>query len=177
MRFKGVNIVLLCLVLSSCGNDEKQTEKTPINWGREKSTQLHKEQAITDDIYIRAYIERHKDDYKFESTGSGLRYAIYEIKEGQRQIVKGDEVCLALDIKLLDGEIECYKTEENECRQIKVDQSDAESGLLEVLPLMKLGEKAKIILPYHLAHGLLGDRDKIPPLSVLLIDVQVVEIE
>jgi len=27
-------------------------------------------------------------------------------------------------------------------------------------------------LPSHLAHGLLGDLDKIPPQSILLIDVQ-----
>ena len=37
---------------------------------------------------------------------------------------------------------------------------------------MSIGDQAKLILPSHLAHGLLGDLDKIPPQSILLIDIQ-----
>jgi FKBP-type peptidyl-prolyl cis-trans isomerase len=42
---------------------------------------------------------------------------------------------------------------------------------------MKKGVHAKLILPSHLAHGLLGDRDKIPPQSILYIDLELVELK
>jgi FKBP-type peptidyl-prolyl cis-trans isomerase len=42
---------------------------------------------------------------------------------------------------------------------------------------MKKGDQAKLILPSYLAHGLLGDRQKIPPQSVLFIDLELVELK
>jgi peptidylprolyl isomerase len=58
-----------------------------------------------------------------------------------------------------------------------VDKSDKESGLNEAVKLLSIGDKAKLILPSHLAYGLLGDFDKIPPQSILLIDVQLNKIK
>jgi FKBP-type peptidyl-prolyl cis-trans isomerase len=43
---------------------------------------------------------------------------------------------------------------------------------------MRVGEKARLVMPSHLAHGLLGDMDnKIPPLSPLIIDIELIAIE
>jgi len=37
---------------------------------------------------------------------------------------------------------------------------------------MKPGDKSKVIIPSYLGHGLLGDSKRIPPQSILLIDVE-----
>jgi FKBP-type peptidyl-prolyl cis-trans isomerase len=42
---------------------------------------------------------------------------------------------------------------------------------------MRKGEKAKFILPSHLAHGLVGDLQKIPPLSILVLDVELIDLQ
>ena len=54
--------------------------------------------------------------------------------------------------------------------------SNEESGLHEALQLMKKNEKARLIVPSYLAHGLLGDSEQIPPQAILLIDVELLSI-
>lgn len=169
-------VISLTIVLLGCGEAEKPIEVKQTNWGSKKSSSMHKELALEEDIRIRAYLERHKE-YKFESTGSGLRYSIYKNGDQSIPVAEGDIVCLEIDIRMMEGDKECYRTEEDECRQIKIDKSDAETGLIEAVRNMHLGDEAKLIVPYHLAHGLLGDRDKILPLATLIMDVKVVEIE
>jgi FKBP-type peptidyl-prolyl cis-trans isomerase len=77
---------------------------------------------------------------------------------------------------LLDGTI-CYQTKEEEIERITIARSEKESGVHEALQLMRKGDKAKLILPSYLAHGLLGDRSKIPPQSILYIDLQLIELQ
>lgn len=167
---------LVMLIVLSCGEDVKPKEVKEPNWGSKKSSTMHKELALEEDIRIRAYMERH-NEFKFNSTGSGLRYSIYKDGDQEVPVEEGDLVCLSLEIRMMEGDKECYRTDQDECRQIKIDKSDAETGLIEAVRNLHLGDEAKLIVPYHLAHGLLGDRDKILPLATLLIDVKVVEIE
>ena len=101
---------------------------------------------------------------------------IYKDSAGNTNPKIGQEVWLDLTIKLLDGTT-CYTSEDSEDEVFIVDKSDKESGLNEIVKLLTVGDKAKIILPSHLAHGLLGDFDKIPPQSILLIDVQLNKIK
>ena len=42
--------------------------------------------------------------------------------------------------------------------------------------MMREGDKAKLIVPSHLAHGLVGDFDKIPPLTPIVVDIQLYKI-
>ena len=50
-----------------------------------------------------------------------------------------------------------------------------ESGLHEALKYLKVGDKAIIILPHFAAHGILGDMNKIPPLSTVVYDIEVLD--
>jgi FKBP-type peptidyl-prolyl cis-trans isomerase len=79
-------------------------------------------------------------------------------------------------VRLLDGKL-CYESDENFYEELKIDHNDRESGLNEALKLMKTGEKAKLILPNHLAHGLVGDLKSIPPLSILIVDLELHQIQ
>jgi FKBP-type peptidyl-prolyl cis-trans isomerase len=42
---------------------------------------------------------------------------------------------------------------------------------------MKVGDKAKLIIPSHLGHGITGNMDKIPPLSTLIVDIELISAE
>jgi FKBP-type peptidyl-prolyl cis-trans isomerase len=80
-----------------------------------------------------------------------------------------------LKINLLDGKI-CYKTDTLEVDQFLVDRSQVESGIQEGIKLMKEGEKAVFILPSNLAHGLLGDFEKIPPMSPIVVNLELIKV-
>ncbi len=42
---------------------------------------------------------------------------------------------------------------------------------------MTIGDRAKLIVPSHIGHGLVGDMDKIPPLNTLVIDIYLIGIQ
>jgi FKBP-type peptidyl-prolyl cis-trans isomerase len=78
-------------------------------------------------------------------------------------------------ITLLTGEV-CYQTEGNEVESFKIDKSDIESGVQEGIKKMHVGDKAKLIIPSHLGHGLVGDFDKIPPLTTIVVDLELISL-
>lgn len=71
----------------------------------------------------------------------------------------GDLVTVDFEISLLDGTI-CYSSSENGPESFIVEKADIESGLHEAMQLMCTGDRAKFILPSHMAHGLIGDEEK-----------------
>jgi FKBP-type peptidyl-prolyl cis-trans isomerase len=79
-------------------------------------------------------------------------------------------------VELLNGTI-CHETPKEETENFVLEHSDKESGVHEALRFMKKGGHAKLILPSYLAHGLLGDREQIPPQSILYIDLELVELK
>jgi len=160
--------IFLVVVLFSCGTDPQQKN---IDWNQKKSTDFNRELAIQQDLQIKMYLEQHAD-WKMTSTGSGLRYYIYENGEGAEAVV-GLTAQVETEISLLDG-TQCYKTASDEMEEFVIDKSDIESGIQEGIKKMRVGDKAKMIIPSHLAHGLVGDMDKIPPLSVIVVDIHLI---
>ena len=163
-------------MLTSCG--EEVVEKKPeVDWTKENSTNLNKELAIQEEIDIKLFLEMHKD-WKMVETGSGLQIYIYE--KGDVDTTHsprpGNIVEIEYEIKLLDGTL-CDKTEDDEYVDLLVDRSDIESGVQEAIKLLKIDDRAKLIVPSHLGHGLMGDRNKIPPLTTLVIDIHLLEIK
>jgi FKBP-type peptidyl-prolyl cis-trans isomerase len=111
-----------------------------------------------------------------DTTSSGLRYMIYNKTKGDK-VKMGNEVSVNVKIERLDGTI-CYQTDTISGKEsILIGKSDVESGIQEGIRLMRLGEKAKFILPSYLGHGLLGDRYTIPPQAILYVDVKLLEIK
>ena len=105
-------------------------------------------------------------------TGSGLQYMIYEHGDIDTSYtpLPGNIARIEYKITMLDGTL-CYRTEDDEYENFKVDRSEIESGVQEGIKKMSIGDRARLIIPSHLGHGLLGDRDKIPPLTPLVIDI------
>lgn len=169
-------ILLLCMVtLPSCRRPNTEQKDKP-KWGAAHSVDFNQELSIRENIKINTFLA-HYTYLHMNQTATGLRYQIYEqtnpaaphAKEGQQALVK-------LKVSLLDGRV-CYQTKTDEIERITIAHSEKESGVHEALQLMRVGDKAKLILPSHLGHGLLGDRMKIPPQSILYIDLQLLALQ
>jgi len=85
-------------------------------------------------------------------------------------------VTVDFEITLLDGSL-CYSSQENGPESFIVEKADVESGLHEAMQLMCTGDRAKFILPSRMAHGLIGDEEKIPPLAPVVYDIHLLKIE
>ena len=157
-------------MLSCTTQDKKPVE---IDWGKDKSVELNRVITAEEAIDIKLYLQRHLD-WEMIATGSGLQYFIYK-NGGGHSLSVGDIVDIKYLVKTFDDTI-CYQTESDEVLEVKIDHSQVETGLQEGLKKMSVGDKAKMIIPSHLAHGLTGDFNKIPPLTPILIDVEVVEL-
>lgn len=105
-------------------------------------------------------------------TNSGIRYFVYEPSAKGDSIKLQDKVLLTYKLNLLDG-TPCYSSDKDGKRTIVVGQDDIESGVHKALQYLKRGDKAILLIPSHLAHGLMGDMKKIPPQMPIVYDIEV----
>ena len=110
-----------------------------------------------------------------ETTGTGLRYMIYNKGVGARA-EKGKTATINFNVRLITGDV-CYSSKESGAKDMKLGESGEISGLEEGLLLLRVGDKARFIIPSHLAFGLLGDEDKIPKRATLVYDVELTAIK
>jgi FKBP-type peptidyl-prolyl cis-trans isomerase len=164
---------IFCLLIC-CSCSEEEQDPKPIDWNMEKSSTLNKELAIEQDLDIDLYFSQH-ENWDIQVTGTGLRVVILKKTDGEYPKA-GMNVRTHYKVSLLDG-TEVYQTASDEDDIFLIDKSEMESGIHEGIKLMRIGEKAKLVFPSYLAHGLVGDMDKIPPLSPLVVDIELIGIE
>jgi FKBP-type peptidyl-prolyl cis-trans isomerase len=79
-------------------------------------------------------------------------------------------------ISLLDGTV-CYTSDATGPKDIVIAKDNTESGLHEGLQYLHEGDEATYILPSHLAHGLMGDGDKIPPKASVVYEIKLISLK
>ncbi len=165
-------LTILIVFISACNSQEKEGNATYQSKRdfEEKMIASHKRFIEKSNQTIQNYID--SSAYSYITTGTGLRYAVIEAGAGVTPS-KGNEVKIAYSIRFLDGE-EVMGYNEPKVSSFFIEQSDVESGLHEALQLMKVGEKASFIFPPHLAFGISGDRNGIPPQSTLLYTIELI---
>lgn len=169
----GFFLIWLILSAASCNtSDSTRAPSTP----KEQLLRANQGMVARESERIEGYLRRR--GYKARSTGSGLRFV--SVKEGQntdvRLPVPEDVVSIEYSISLLDGTL-CYASQTGKPATFRVEHDVVESGLHEGIQLMKAGSEAILIMPPHLAHGLVGDEQKIPPMSTLVMQVKLIEIK
>ena len=164
--------VLLSLVFVSC--NQSQVEDKKVDFGKEESIALNQELVEEEEINIDIYLS-HNASWKMTKTGTGLRYFIYKNGTGMTP-VPGMKVGVIMNVKLLNDTV-CYETPKDMIDEFIVDKSNVESGVQEAIKLMHVGDRAKLIIPAHLAHGITGNSDKIPPISTLIVDIELISAE
>ena len=85
-----------------------------------------------------------------------------------------DEVQIVCKVFLLDVTL-CYETDTTNPVAFKLGEGMQIRGLEEGIMTMIPGESARLIIPNHLAYGLRGDGEKIPPGAALFIDVKLLK--
>lgn len=166
---------IFLLLLFAC-RAEKTKESTAKKWGTAHSVDFNQELNAREEIKIKLFLAHHQE-LKMDSiqSESGLRFMRYCHGIGPDLAKVGQEAIIRLKIELLDGRV-CYETPQDEIERVVIAKSEKETGIHEALQLMMKGDKAKLILPSYLGHGLLGDRMKIPPQSALYIDLQLIDL-
>lgn len=173
MRLKLFGLLPFIYLFSAC-NQEIETIEQKISWSQEESIQMNATFSKEETEAIDGFLKR-RPDWHVKKTGSGLTYFIYDKTENTQPKV-GDVVWVNFTVSLLNNKI-CYSSKRGSPESFMIEKSDIESGVHESVQLMTEGSKGKFILPSHLAHGLIGDLDQIPPLETVVYDIELVKIE
>ncbi len=112
----------------------------------------------------------------YDKTPSGLRYQILQKGNG-KQATKGAEVSVHYKGQLLDGTVfdSSYKRKQPIDFPIGVGQVIA--GWDEGIQLLKVGDKARFVIPSNLAYGESGAGGVIPPNATLIFDVELMSVK
>lgn len=137
---------------------------------RESVEEANRYMVQKDRERIENYIERRGLGMKM--TLSGLWYMVTDTGAGIA-IKADDRISLDYTSSLLDG-TGLYSSDERGPREIAIGKTNIEAGLDEGLRMLRGGSEAIFIIPSYLAHGLLGDGEKIPPRSVIVYQVKVI---
>ena len=116
------------------------------------------------------YVKMHK--MPFVKTNSGIRYFVYKPSAHGDSIKDHEEIVMNFVVSLLDG-TECYSSKTEGKKTFIVGNEDIESGIHKGVRYLKHGDKALLLIPSHLAHGLLGDFKKIPPQMPIIYDIEI----
>jgi len=168
----GLTAIVL-IAFASCGNEKPK--KIIVNEDSLKASlvKVNKDLTIKEDRDIEDYIQRH--EWVMQKTGTGLQYQIYKKGSGAQPKDK-DKVIISFDVNLING-VECYNSKNDGLKLFELGKAEVESGLEEGIKLMHVGDRAKLIIPSHLAFGFMGDENKIPKRATLIYDVELVEIK
>ncbi len=173
MKTKKLFLLYSILIsLTQCNNPEPPQKVIKIDKEKLKKQFEYANQRIAQkEIDEMNYFEK-THQMPFIKTKFGVRYYVFDSIHSKRQkINEGDEVIMNYTVSLLDGTI-CY-TDEGKPKTFIVSGETIESGIHKIMPYLHYGDKAYILIPSVLAHGLLGDLSKIPPLSPILYKVEI----
>ncbi len=107
-------------------------------------------------------------------TDSGLEYLEIVLGSGN-QALAGENVKVHYTGKFLDGEIFDSSYQRGETISFKLGKGQVILGWDEGIALMKVGGKAQLTIPPHLAYGERGAGRVIPPGATLIFDVELIE--
>ncbi len=164
------SFILLSILLYSCNNTQ-QADKIAIKPDKDQMEEVNRYLVQKDRERIESYLERK--NINATMSDSGLWYRISNPGTGQK-LDTNDTIRIEYNCSLLDG-TRCYSSTETGPKRIIVGKSNIESGLDQGLRLLGRGGEALFIIPSFLAHGLLGDGDRIPAMSALVYEVRVIE--
>lgn len=166
-------ILFLCIfIIISCQNKNKTNIDIETTIDKNELLEWNKKIVDINTEVINKFLERRK--WKMEISETGLYWQIIK-KTNLQKIVSGKIVEFKFKTFLLSGEL-LYSSEISGNRFLQIDKNQEEVGLNEGLKMLCLGEKARFIIPPHLAFGVAGDGYKVPVYAVLLYEVEIVEI-
>lgn len=118
------------------------------------------------------FLQKNKIKTNIIETESGLQYEIIEDVPGEtpkdNSYIEVHQRCWLINGKVIEDTFRENKTS-------KVKMQDLIDGYQEGLQLMSKGSRYKLYIPPDLAWGKKGSGNKIPPNSVLIFDVRLID--
>lgn len=163
------------LLLMACGNSavEPPQQKDDSLEYKKPLMNVNQDLVKKESAQIEDYIARYQWDMK--ETGTGLRYNIYKKGNGPAG-AKEMRATIRFTVNLINGQV-VYDSKTDGLKSFELGKAEVESGLEEGIMMMHVGDRAKLIIPSHLAFGLLGDENKIPKRATLIYDVELVSLD
>ena len=112
----------------------------------------------------------------FESTESGLRYKILQNGSG-KQAEKNQTVSVHYEGSLTTGQVFDSSFQRNQPIDFQLGVGQVIPGWDEGISLLKVGDKARFVIPSHLAYGSTGAGGVIPPNATLIFDVELMAVK
>ena len=168
-----LQFLIIIMIVTGCACGQRQaTDRTPPQNLEDRLIQANKTMVEHEDEDINNYVER--TGWDMITTGTGLRYWIYEKGEGDPGKF-GQVAVFNYEAKLITGKL-CYSSDSTGTKQFLIGKGGVESGLEEAMLLLRKGDRAKIILPSHLAFGMVGDDNCIPKRATVIYDVEMLDL-
>ncbi|WP_028377679.1 peptidylprolyl isomerase [Leeuwenhoekiella sp. MAR_2009_132] len=112
----------------------------------------------------------------FKETKSGLRYQI--IQEGNgKKAESGKMVSVHYKGQLADGTVFDSSYKRNQPLDFQVGVGQVIAGWDEGIGLLKVGDKARFVIPSDLGYGSRGAGGVIPPDAILIFDVELMDVK
>jgi peptidyl-prolyl cis-trans isomerase A (cyclophilin A) len=112
----------------------------------------------------------------FESTDSGLRYQIIQKGSGAKA-EKGKTVSVHYKGQLPDGTVFDSSYKRNQPIDFPLGMGQVIAGWDEGISLLKVGDKARFVIPSNLGYGSRGAGGVIPPDATLIFDVELMNVK
>jgi FKBP-type peptidyl-prolyl cis-trans isomerase FkpA len=167
-------ILTLFIALESCNSKHQSTPSQASQAKVEDQLIFANKQAVIEESrQIDSLLKIKK--WNLQVTGSGLRYKIFP--SGKKSLAHvGMTAQIDFTTMLLNGDT-AYSSVTDGPKEFTIGKGNVESGLEEGILLMHKGDNAIFVLPSHLAYGLAGDLNKIPPKATLIYYVKLLELK
>lgn len=170
-------MLIFLMVMASCINKDASKEKdadTPDKQAlSEALIEANKSAVESEREMIRSYAKRHKWPLEREK---GIYYTVYR-SGGGAAVTHGSRVVYHYSLSLING-TEVSSSSQSNPETIRVGVRGSEvGGLHRAMMLLRQGDKAKVVIPSHLAFGLAGDQKQIPSKATLIYDLHILRVE
>lgn len=167
-----VSFLIAMFIFTQCHRRSKPLTQEQHQTFKENLVKANRGLVDIDQDKIEEYVKRRNWD--MNKTETGMWYQILENIEGEKAVA-GKVAHLKYQVSLLDGQV-CYSSDSTGNLVFKIGQGGVESGLEEAVLMMKVGDRGRFIMPPHLAHGLLGDENKIPGRTIIVYQTELLKL-
>jgi FKBP-type peptidyl-prolyl cis-trans isomerase len=168
-------LTLLLPFILGCSNPQEDRKNKFFDLSKSERDKISqnslKESIKKEQSQISSFIKRKGG--AFTESATGVHSYIYENKNIGKKAIEGQVAQIKYTLTLLKGDT-IYK---NKTEHFVIAFEQKESGLHEAIKQLSIGDKAIIIIPSYMAHGLTGDDNKIPSLSSLVYKLELLKLE
>lgn len=177
-KFEGMDIEACVTALRQCFNGEpSMLSESELNEAfdlvKEKRKQVEQQRQSDYRGLCESFLEENAKREGVLTTDSGLQYEILE--QGGGAIPLASQVVKThYHGSFIDGQVFDSSVTRNEPAEFQLDQVIA--GWTEIMTMMPVGSKWRVVVPYQLAYGEAGSPPVIPPYATLVFEIHLIDI-